>query len=65
MKRNLIAAIRHTREGRSVECGLALKNLLGKNCVLEATGHSRAAAAGREDRQSRCRGSCAGHYSIT
>jgi hypothetical protein len=51
MKRTLIAAIRHTRAAQSLECGLALKNLPGKSCVFEATGHSRAAPAGREDRQ--------------
>jgi hypothetical protein len=43
MKRTLIAAIRHTRAAHSLECGLALKNLPGKSCVFEATGHSRAA----------------------
>jgi hypothetical protein len=48
MKRNLIAAIRHPRAAHSLECGLALKNLPGKSCVFEATGHSRAAPAGRK-----------------
>ena len=50
MKRHLRASTRRTRAVHALECKLALKNLLGKNCVWtdeHSSGHWAVFSAGR------------------